>query len=290
MTTPVAPSPIAPDTCLLGTDGVDWNPIASAESMSAFCGILAGFVFAGLVTVIGQKNPSSGDGHASRGLKLLLSCFIGLAMASYLYAITSGELVCTRAITEQLFAGAILAAGALMVIVALAWLLPAYDRNKNGEVRYFRGLIQLSAQFSMLMLIVSTNAFNNSVLQRHVPGWATTLVIVGGVALMAAVSFFWWKPLPQTPPPPDPLPGGVIEAEWPAYWRDEIVLDRRVRRASKTAVTVGGLLAVAGGWSVGVAWEHWTSMPPWEAYTLSGLSLVLPSLVIITTVRCAPRA
>lgn len=162
--------------------------------MSAFCGIMSGFVFAGLVTAIGQKNPSSGDGHASRGLKLLLSCFIGLATASYLYALTSGELWCTRAITEQLFAGAILAADALVVIVALAWLLPAYDLNENGEGRFFRGLIQFAAQFSMLMLIVSTDGFNNSMLEREVAGWVTTLVYVTGAVLMLAVFVFWKRP------------------------------------------------------------------------------------------------
>ncbi|MFF6983564.1 hypothetical protein ACFZAV_39190 [Streptomyces sp. NPDC008343] len=56
--------------------------------------------------------------------------------------------MCIRAITEQLFSGAILATDALIAIVALTWLLPAYDRNKHGEVRFFRGLIQVAAQFS----------------------------------------------------------------------------------------------------------------------------------------------
>lgn len=78
--------------------------------------------------------------------------------------------MCTRAITEQLFSGAILAADALIVIVALAWLLPDYDRNKHGEVHFFRGLIQFAAQFSMLMVIVSADGFNNSVLERQVDG------------------------------------------------------------------------------------------------------------------------
>lgn len=191
------PDHFTPDTCVLGTDGIDWNSIASAEAMSAFCGIMAGFVLAGLVTVIGQKNPEGGDGHASRGLKLFLPCFIGLATASYLYALTAGELVCTRAVTEQLFSGAILAADALIVIVALAWLLPAYDRNKHGEVRFFRGLIQFTAQFAMLMVIVSADGFNNSVLERHVAGWATTLVYGVGVAFMLVILFVWLKPLPR---------------------------------------------------------------------------------------------
>lgn len=54
------PERFIPATCIQGTDGIDWNSIASAGAMSAFCGIMAGFVLAGLVTVIGQKNPESG--------------------------------------------------------------------------------------------------------------------------------------------------------------------------------------------------------------------------------------
>lgn len=202
---------------------------------------------------------------------------------------TSGELVCTRAVTEQLFSGALLAADALIVIVALAWLLPAYDRNKHGEVRFFRGLIQFTAQFAMLMVIVSTDGFNNSVLERHVAGWATTLVYGVGVAFMLVILFVWLKPLPG-PAGTRPLPRGHTVDGWPAYWRDEIILNRRVQAAARTAVTVGGLLAVAGGWVVGIAWEHWTSMDSWLAYALSGVTLVLPALAITTAVRAAPRA
>ncbi|MEV3914905.1 hypothetical protein [Streptomyces canus] len=92
------------------------------------------------------------------------------------------------------------------MIVALAWLLPAYDRNKHGEVRFFRGLIQFTAQFAMLMVIVSTDGFNNSVLERHVAGWATTLVYGVGVAFMLVILFVWLKPLPRPRRYPAPCP------------------------------------------------------------------------------------
>lgn len=178
---------------------MDWSPIASAGAMSAFCGIFAGFVFAGIVVVIGERNPPAGDGHASRGLRLMLPCFFGLAAASYLYALATGELVCRRATTGQLFSGAILAADAVVVIAALAWLLPAYERNRHGEIPYFRGLVQFSAQFSMLMLIVSANGFNNSVLDRQASSWADGTVWVSGAVIMLAIFYCWRAEVPLLP-------------------------------------------------------------------------------------------
>ncbi|MFD6294082.1 hypothetical protein ACFWFU_04580 [Streptomyces sp. NPDC060235] len=281
-------APFRPDTCQSGAGGIDWSSIASAESMSAFCGIMAGFVFAGLVTVIGQKNPPGGDAHASRALKLLLPCFIGLAMASYLYALTSGELVCTRAITEQLFSGAILATDALLVIVALAWLLPAYGRNKHGEVRFFRGLILFAAQFSILMLTVSSDGFTKSVLHGQTAGWATTLVWSSGGVCFVAVCLSWRAPLPSIPPVPAILPPGVTAQGWDEYCRDES-FNHRVARAVKGAVTVGGLLAVAGGCAVGLAYTSWTSMQPWLVYPLAEAALLLPATVIAAGVWAVPR-
>ncbi|MFE5406807.1 hypothetical protein ACFQ9Z_37060 [Streptomyces sp. NPDC056580] len=271
-----------PDTCSSGAGGIDWSAVGSAGAMSAFCGIMAGFVFAGIVVVIGERNPASGDGHASRGLRLLLPCFVGLATASYLYALTSGELVCNRAITEQLFSGAILAGDAVVVIVALAWLLPAYGRNTHGTVSFFRGLIQFAAQFSMLMVVVSASGFTNSVLHHRASGWSDALVWGSWVVVAAAVFYLWRKPLPSAP-------SSRPEEETPEQWRDDVVLDRRVRIASWTTLYVGGVLAIAGGVAVGIPYGHWTVMPPWLVYGLGEASLLLPGAIIVTAVWAVPR-
>ena len=274
----IAPPPFDPDLCESGPG--DWSPIASAGAMSSFCGIFAGFVFAGIIVVIGEKNPSGGDGHASRGLRLLLPCFFGLAAASYLYALATGELVCLRATTEQLFSGAILAADAVVVIVALAWLLPAYERNKHGEVPFFRGLVQFAAQFSILMLTVSSVGFNNSVLRRQASAWADAAVWVSGAALMVTVFLCWWKPLPDNAPPPPMAPD---------YWRDEALLNDRVSVSAWTALALSGLLAVASGIAVGIPYENWTAMSPWLVYTLGEAALLVPGAVVITAMRALPR-
>lgn len=276
-------SAFTPDTCGSGIGGIDWSAIASAGAMSAFCGIMAGFVLAGIIVVIGEKNPPGGDGHASRGLRLLLPCFIGLATASYLYALISGELVCSRAITEQLFAGAILAGDAVVVIVALAWLLPAYGRDNNDMISFFRGLIQFAAQFSTLMLTVSASGFNNSVLHHRAAGWTEAMVWGSGGLLSAAVFFFWWKPLPAAP---SPRPRHQTET----LWRDDVLLNRRVRIASWAALYIGGALAVASGVAVGIAYDHWTSLSPWLVDTLGEAGLLLPGGVIVAAVWAVPRS
>lgn len=266
-----------PDTCAGGP--ADWNPIASAGAMSAFCGVFAGFVFAGIVVVIGQKNPPGGDGHASRGLRLLLPSFFGLASASYLYALVVGELVCPRAMTEQLLAGAILAADAVVVISALAWLLPAYRRDGHHEVRFFRQLIHFTAQFSALMVIVASLAFDNAMLRRQAAPWSDALVWGSGVSLMATLTWCWLRPPPPCPP----------SAPTPAHWRDDVVLDRWVGHCAWTTLAVNGALAVAAGVLGGIPYEHWTSMPPWLVYTLGQAGLLLPGAILATALRALPR-
>lgn len=274
----IPPPPFTPDLCQSGPS--DWSPIASASAMSSFCGIFAGFVFAGIIVVIGEKNPSGGDGHASRGLRLLLPCFFGLAVASYLYAVATGELVCLRAMTEQLFSGAILAADAVVVIVALAWLLPAYERNKHGEVPFFRGLVQFAAQFSTLMLTVASLGFNNSVLRRQASAWSDAAVWVSGAGLMLAVFLCWWRPPPDNASPPLA----------PDYWRDEVLLNDRVSVSTWTALALSGLLAVVSGIAVGIPHENWRAMSPWLVYTLGEAALLVPGAVMVTAMRALPRA
>jgi hypothetical protein len=263
-----------PDTCTKGPG--DWNPIGSAEALSAFCGIFAGFVFSGVVMVIGQKNPVGGDGHASRGLRLLLPSFFGLAVAAYLYALTSGELVCKRAQVEQLFAGAILAADAVVVITGLAWLLLAYERNNHGEVRFFRGLILVAAVFAMLMLTVSSVGFHNTWTERTAARWADWLVWGTLVVLIAILVHFWRKPVP-------PTPSGAA-ADWPY----EQYLNGHVNVCAWLTLMVSAILAVTSAFFVSVPYDK-LDLPVGLVYAMSEAALVVPALIIVGAMRAVPR-
>ncbi|MFD8590720.1 hypothetical protein ACFV1B_14430 [Streptomyces sp. NPDC059637] len=264
-----------PATCESGI--LEWNQVESAGAMSAFCGIFAGFVFAGIIMVIGG-NPQGGDGHSSRGLRLLLSCFFGLAASSYLYSIVTGELVCSRAFTAGVLSGGILAADAVVSVVALAWLLLANERNKHGEVRFFSGLIHLSAQFSALMLTVSSISFSGRMLNRQVPLWFNLLVLASGVTVMSAVFLCWRKPSPDAP-----------SGTTPERWRNEGFPNRSVSACAWTTLVLSGILAVSAGVVSGIPHEFWLHVPPWVVYLTGEAPLLLSGAILTTAVRAVPK-
>ncbi|MFI9762349.1 hypothetical protein ACIHFB_30985 [Streptomyces sp. NPDC051963] len=263
-----------PDTCAKGPG--DWNPIGSAQALSAFCGIFAGFVFSGIVMVIGQKNPPGGDGHASSGLRLLLPSFFGLAVAAYLYAVITGELVCRRAQVEQLFAGAILAADAAVVIAALAWLLLAYGRNAHGELSFFRGLILVAAIFAMAMLAVSSVGFHNT-WTEHTAAWWVDWMVWGTLAILVAMAvIFWRKPVPSTP--------SGSAANWP-YTH---YFNKRVNVCAWLTLMVSAILAAASASFVGVPYDQ-LNLPVGVVYAMSEVAFVVPALIVVAAMRAVPR-
>ncbi|MFI7385130.1 hypothetical protein [Streptomyces sp. NPDC049813] len=263
-----------PDTCTNGPG--DWNPIGSAEALSAFCGIFAGFVFSGVVMVIGQKNPTGGDAHASRGLRLLLPSFFGLAIAAYLYALTTGELVCKRSLVEQLFAGAILAADAIVVIAALAWLLLAYERNSHGEVRFFRRLILVAAVFVLLMLAVSSVGFHNAWTDRTAARGADWMVWGTFLALVMGLIFLWHQKIPSAPP-------GAA-----ANWQYDQYLNKHVNLSAWLALILSGALAALSAIFVSVPYDK-LDLPRGLIYTMSEAALVVPALIVAGAIRALPR-
>lgn len=76
----------------------------------------------------------------------------------------------------------------------------------------------------------------------------------------------------------------------PTYWRDEVVLDRRVALCAWTTLALNGLLAVVTGIAIGIPHENWASIPPWLAYSLSELSMLIPGAIVITAMRALPQA
>jgi hypothetical protein len=101
---------------------LDWNATTAASGQSLLSGVLAGFVFGGIVVVLSTKE-SSNRPEAARALKLLFSAFFGLVVTAYLFADQAADTNCLRAQSEEVLAGGLLGTFAIIMIVSLTWLV-----------------------------------------------------------------------------------------------------------------------------------------------------------------------
>lgn len=150
-----------------------WSATTAGSGQSVLSGVLAGFVFAGIVAVLGVHAKDPGR-EAARALKLLFCAFIGLAVASYLLADQAADINCLRSSSEEILAGGILGTFAIIMIVSLSWLIAAYDMHKHGVLRFLRHLLYVASAFVVLLLCTSSYSF----LQADVHGGPPLVVVV----------------------------------------------------------------------------------------------------------------
>lgn len=132
-----------------------WNPATAAQGQSVLSGVLAGFVFLGIVAVLGVQTTDLSK-EAARALRLLFCAFIGLAVVAYLFADQAAESNCLQATAEETLAGGILGTFAIIMIVSLSWLVAAYDMRKDGILRFLRYVLGVAAVFVLALLSTSS--------------------------------------------------------------------------------------------------------------------------------------
>jgi len=135
-----------------------WSATIAGNGQSVLSGVLAGFVFAGIVAVLGVRGTDPGK-EAARALKLMLCAFIGLAVAAYLFADQAADGNCLRASSEETLAGGILGTFAIIMIVSLTWLVAAYGMHKDGVLRFLRRLLYVAMAFVALLLCTSSYSY-----------------------------------------------------------------------------------------------------------------------------------
>ncbi len=124
-------------------------------------GVLAGFVFLGIVAVLGVQatDPATDLGkEAARALRLLLCAFIGLAVVAYLFADQNADTNCLQATSEETLAGGVLATFAIIMIVSLSWLVAAYDMRKHGVLNFLRYVLYVALAFVIALLCTSSDS------------------------------------------------------------------------------------------------------------------------------------
>jgi hypothetical protein len=180
------------DTCA----GFDWNPIAGAGATSAFAAVLAGFIFACIVFVLGDRRRDH-----SLTLVLFLASFFALACASYADAVLAGEVACLRGWTAMMFSSGLLAVGAGAVFCGLAWLFWDYGSDRLSEerrrlIRWFVATCSYCVvPFALLMMAVTGWGYLLDVATvTPVPTWLRLAVwgqLAVSLAAVVAVGLGW---------------------------------------------------------------------------------------------------
>jgi hypothetical protein len=112
-----------------------WSIVTSATTNSTFAGILAGFVFLGVATLIARPGRRN-----AQALGLLTCAFVVLGFDSYLFSLVTGsgtDTDCSRVWAEGVPTSGLLAVGGLAVLVGASWLLAVRDGgdSENGGVQ-----------------------------------------------------------------------------------------------------------------------------------------------------------
>jgi hypothetical protein len=254
-----------------------WNPVAAAGPQSGLSGVLAGFVFAGLVVVLSIKpsdseaadfRRSAGASNRSYALQLLSAAFIVFALDSYFSSVTAGELDCNRAYAESILSGGVLGTGAIMLVASLSWLVVAYF-DSSEEIRFLFAAIMAGVWIIVLsMLALSGMGEGPAILNNR-----NQVSVDSAPYIISAPA------------------GGAV-----------IVIIRRSRKFKDNdtglsvlwaAIAALGMALASGlldGLASGIPGSWWDNLPLWAVDLVVTLSVLIPEMALIASVVAAMAA
>jgi hypothetical protein len=168
-----------------------WSMQAAAPTYSAFAGVLCGFLFLGITTLMttDRREPTeagkaAAGAHASEvsgrvridrtaALMLFLPAFLCLVVSCFLFGEVSGDQVCARGDIGGLFASSFLAVGTLGIFGGISWMLDAYGESNEELRRASAAFIYISYCIVMSALLVYAEDFSRTFLttSRPVTRW-----------------------------------------------------------------------------------------------------------------------
>jgi hypothetical protein len=261
----------APGACV---GALDWSAPVAAPSQSTLSGVLAGFVFGGIVVLLSVRVPSRGA-QAAEALKLLFSAFFGLAVVAYLLADQAADTDCLRAISEETLAGGILGTFAVVMIVSLTWLVVSYELHDHGVLRFLHHLIYFACFFVTLLLCTSSYSYLQAQVRGGPVGWMVLLIyLAGGLLYLIA--------LPAGSRAAALLPLRLSRPTWIHIVRAH---GSAVDRCVWAALGYLAVAAAADSYVLGVAASEWSHPVIPVAYLVGWGSLILPMGVLILAVH-----
>jgi hypothetical protein len=241
--------------------------------------VLAGFVFGGIVVVL-STSVDKRSPYAASALKLLFSAFIGLAVVAYLFADTAASASCLQTSAQETLSGGILGTFAIVMVVALTWLLVVYSLDA-GVLKFLRGLIWFASAFVVLLLCTSSYDYLVAALPDGPPLWVLIIMgVCGAVSLLTAVSTHSWSRA---------LAWGAprLVSSW-KYLSPGIetatLREQAVGRCATAAIGYLAIAALADAVALSVS-DWWNQSRPVTSYIVAWASLVFPLTVLVLTLR-----
>jgi hypothetical protein len=253
--------------------GGSWSAIVASGPQSTLSGVLAGFVFTGIVVVL-STSPLPGiratrkSRQRSYALQLLVAAFIIFALNSYFTSITAGELSCNRADAESGLSGGILGTGAILLLAGLGWLLVTYsDRTKEIQIilTYIISGVWLVIIF---MLAISGMGIGQAMLTGR-RQWIVDIVPWILAALMTAIV--------------------IVIASRSRKLEDNSVA-KHVQRAALASLAAAIVSALLTGGASAISAPWWHRPPAWAVYLVVGLSMLVPAIALVLSVPAAIAA
>jgi hypothetical protein len=245
-----------------------WSAKEAAPGQSVIAGVLAGFVFLGVVTVLSVRPKA--DLPASAALKLLFSAFFGLAVAAYLFADQAADSLCVRVSAEETLNGGLLGTFAVIMIVSLTWLVVAYElHGDDTPLRFLRGLVYFASAFVALLLCTNSYTYLNAVTRNGVSGaTAVFIFLIGVLACIAAVVS-------------GSASGGRLRARTRPHARQR----RAVDLSCWTALGYLAAASITDAIVLAVPNSDWNTIPRLVVDALAWGSLLLPLAVLVLALR-----
>lgn len=244
-----------------GCARASWSPVAAATAQSQLAGVLAGFVFAGLILLLGQSKSGPARIHT---ISLFTAGFLILGLDSFLFSLVSGETgeeaSCPRVWSESLVASGLLGLGGVAVVGGINWLMSAY--MKKGDARDVptfgkAGNSSTRALAAIVSILLALTA-HDYVDYGHAGAWAWLLAIV----------------------PAFVIAGAALGPKMLTRLRERAELSASPFRLLKSAVTLTVLYAITGTTYVGVIADvpadAWNSQGSWLIVISTILAIGMP--------------
>jgi len=246
----------------------EWNMLDAAPAYSAFAGILAGFLFLAVITLMTERRSVGAQAktvNRSRPLMLFLPALLCLMVSSFLFGEVSGDQVCARGYVGGIFASSVLGIGALAGFTGIVWMLEAHGESDESLKHTTIIFIYVSYLVVIASLLVGCIDLTNSAFHNKPPVYAIAPLVAYGPGLLisVAVTRKWFMPNESSS-----SRAQVVAVYVPYAY---VVI---------TIITLGLLNSFHPA--------EWRSIDDWKVYLTLGLALLFPALSVITCTRTLP--